>query len=218
MMVPVPGERLEGARLFAHPLSRALIEVIRERGYELAGIEEICARSGTSREEFDQEFEGKEEATLRVFEAYIADFKGRIGAAYASLPTWPDNLRAAGWETARWMRDHPEATWFGMVGVLEAGEMARVRREETFRWSASLIEAGIEVAPDPAAVTAATPLIVIGSVLELLRRQQKGAADLGIVETMPRMMYAAVRPYLGEEAARRELELPVPDDLIGGNG
>jgi hypothetical protein len=35
---------------------------------------------------------------------------------------------------------------------------------------------------------------------------------------VPRMMYAAVRPYLGEEAARAELEIPPPSDLARSSG
>jgi AcrR family transcriptional regulator len=211
-------DRLEGADLFAHPIAAAVVSVITARGYEDATVAEFLQRSGMSREEFDAQFEDKQEATLRVFEAYIDDYRTRAARAYESEPTWPDNMRAAGWESMRWMREHPEATWFGMTGVLEAGEMARVRREELFKWCASLISAGREVAEDPDSVPEAAPLIVIGAILELLRRQQEGSTEFDTVALIPSMMYAAVKPYLGEEAARRELERPPPPDLRGAGG
>lgn len=209
----VSSQRLEGSTLFAHPISGAVIRSIEERGYELATIEDFLARSGMTPSEFEQQFRDKAEATDRVFEAYIDNFKRRLTVAYASEPRWPDNLRAAGYEAARWIRDNPGGTWFGMVGTLDAGDMPRLRREETFKWCAELIDRGREVAPDPDAVPPAAPLIAVGAIAETLRRQQEGTIETGIVETVAPMMYAAVRPYLGEEAALRELEIPPPPDL-----
>jgi hypothetical protein len=34
-------------------------------------------------------------------------------------------------------------------------------------------------------------------------------------ETVPELMYGAVRPYLGEAAARRELDIPPPPRVPG---
>jgi AcrR family transcriptional regulator len=204
--------RLEGAALFAHPLATALLAVVHERGYEAATVEEILARAGISRADFDRRFAGKEDVTLRVFEAMIDDYVGRVGRAFAAAPPWPASLRAAAYETARWILAHPDGTWFGMVGVLEAGDMALVRREEVFRWAASLIDRGRELASEPEAVPRAAPLIAVGAMVDGLRRQQQRELKVR-VEVVPRLMYASVRPYLGEVAARRELTIPPPGDL-----
>ena len=56
-------------------------------------------------------------------------------------------------------------------------------------------------------------IIAIGGVAETLRRQQEGTLTADAVAIVPEMMYAAVRPYLGEEAARAELSIPPPPDL-----
>jgi AcrR family transcriptional regulator len=207
------GERLEGRRLVGHPLGCAVITVINERGYELASVEAFVELAGMSREEFDREFGGKADVTLRVMEAFIGDFKARVKAAYESEQRWPDNLRAAGYEAARWLTENPRTTHFGMVSSVDAGDMPRARREEIFRWCGSLIDGGRAAAPDPTTVPAAAPLLAIGAVAELLRRQQEGTTEVDTVAIVPEMMYAAVRPYLGEEMARRELEIPPPPDL-----
>jgi hypothetical protein len=212
----VAGERLEGAALFAHPIAAAVIAVVRERGYELASAAEFQARAGMSEEEFGRQFESKADATLRVFEACIADFKNRVGEAYHAGGFWPTSLRAAAYEVTRWLRDHPDETWFGMIAMLDAGEMALVRREEAFKWGAGLIDAGREVAPDPAAVPASASLVAVGAVVETLRRQEEGSINIIPVELVPGLMYGAVRPYLGEDAARAELEIPPPPDLAEG--
>jgi AcrR family transcriptional regulator len=205
--------RLEGQTLFDHPLSAAVMTVLVERGYAAASVEEFISGGAIDRAEFEAQFRDKDDVVLRVFEAYIADFKSRVKAAYDSAPSWPENLRAAAYAVARWIGEYPDATGFGTVGILEAGEMARVRREGLFRWSAQLIDAGRAVAPDPDAVPQGAALMAIGSVVEALSRQVQGGDGADPPQLVAPMMYAAVRPYLGEEAARRELSIPLPPDL-----
>jgi AcrR family transcriptional regulator len=196
---------LEGPALFDHPLAAAVVEVVAVRGYEEAGIEEILARAGVGRAEFDRLFAGKADAVLRVFESYIENFKYRTGRAFGAAATWPDSLRGAAYEGVAWIEDHPHAYQFGMLRILDAGEMARLRREELFAWCAGLIDAGREVAPDPAAVPLAAPMIAVGAVVEIMARHAAGEIDARPREVVPELMYGAVLPYLGEEAARAEL-------------
>jgi hypothetical protein len=205
------GER--GAALKAHPIGPALFGATREYGYGSLTVDLLADRGGMTLEEFDANFDGVTDLTVRVFSAYTDDFKERASRAFESTEAWPDNMRAAAYETARWIRANPESVWFGMVGALEAPDMVLLRRQETFMWAAWVIDAGREVAPDPAAVPQAAPLIAVGAIAETLRRQQEGKIDLDIVAAVPSMMSAAVRPYLGEEAARAELSIPPPPDL-----
>jgi AcrR family transcriptional regulator len=205
-----------GPALFARPLAAAVVEVVALRGYEEAGIEEIVALAGATRADFDRLFDGKADAVLRVLEAMIEDFKCRVGGAYAAYPTWPDGLRAAAYEVVAWIEEHPHAYEFGMLRVLEAGEMARLRREELFVWCAGLIDAGREVAPGPVPVPQAASLIAVGAVVDGLARHAGGELDADLTATVPELMYGAVRPYLGEEAARRELTRPRPRPRRGG--
>lgn len=204
---------LEGLELFRHPLAPAVMAVVHERGYPDATVADFIARAGIEPSAFVGQFRDKKDVVLRVFESYIDDFEAKVKTAYATSPNWPDNLRAAAYETTRWIRDHPDGTWFGMVGALEAGEMARVRRENVFRWCAGLIDEGRAAAPDPGAVPEGAPLMAVGAIVEILTRQVQGTIIADPVETVPKMMYGAVRPYLGEGAARRELTIPPPADL-----
>jgi AcrR family transcriptional regulator len=200
--------------LFHSRIAQALFDATREQGYEAVRVERLLERAGMSREVFDCHFSGKTDFVVKVFNAYTDEFKARASRAFGSLPTWPDNLRAAAYETARWMRENPDGVWFGMIGVLSAPGMVLVAREETFKWAVVMIDAGRPLAPDPGAVPAAAPLMAVGAIAETLRRQQEGTLEEDIVAAVPKMMAAAVRPYLGEQAALRELEIPPPLDLV----
>jgi AcrR family transcriptional regulator len=205
-------DRLKGASLHGHPLSRSVIATIRDRGYDEATVEEFVERAGMSRADFDCQFEGKEEIVTLVIEAEIEHFVTRISHAYDELEGWPANLRAAAYETARYVRDNPDMSWLAIIGVMRERETARAHRDRVFQWASGMVDAGRAAAPEPDAVPASAPLIAVGGIMDVLRRYHEGG-DVRANEALPQMMYAAVRPYLGEAAARIELEIELPADL-----
>jgi AcrR family transcriptional regulator len=202
-----------GSDLFAHPFAKATMEVLRERGFEATEVGEICRRAGVRLGDLPQVMRDKRYLVVAVSEAYADDFQDQVGAAFAAEPVWPGNLRAAAYEVVRWIERHPEAAWWGSVGVIEAGEAARARRDEVFAWAARMIDAGRDVAPDPAQVPRHAATLAIGSIVETMGRNMQGGIKGKPVDGVRWLMYAAVRPYLGEEAARAELEIPPPPDL-----
>jgi AcrR family transcriptional regulator len=211
--VTAPGGRLGGPALLAHPFGRAVIAVTNERGYRLADVAAFASRAGVTEAEFRRHLASKPAAVLRVLEATIADFRIAVGAAYEAGGTWPDSLRAAGYEAARRFLEHPDRTRFALVSSAPAGDMARARREELYLWGAALIDAGRAHAADPEAVPLRAGIVAVGAVVEELRRGQETGNGEELLDAVPRMMYAVVRPYLGEAAARRELARPLPASL-----
>lgn len=206
--------RLSAEALFEHPLAEAAVAVFGKRGFAAASVEEISERAGVGREEFDRLFADKEDAAARVFEACVEVYLHRAERAFASEPTWPDNLRAAAYETVRWYRQYPQVTAFGMITSLQAGERARLIRERVPRWAADRIDEGRALAADPAAVPAGAAMMAVGATIEMLSRELQGAPGADPIAVVPQLMYGAVRPYLGEPAARRELAIPPPPDLV----
>ena len=196
---------------FADPIAGALVALVVERGYAATDVEAVIERAGVERAEFEHRFAGKEDCVQQVYEAFIEDFLREVRRAYSAEPEWPASLRAAAYATADWMSDHPDTARFGMVDVLGArNEMIRVRREAIFQYCAGLIDAGRAVAPDPASVPQTAPIVAIGAVVQILSQRMQMGEDLGTARLVPELMYRAVLPYLGEEAARAELEMPRP--------
>jgi AcrR family transcriptional regulator len=196
---------------FSDPVADALVEIVTERGYEATSVEAVIERAGVTRTEFRGRFADKEDCVQQVFEAFIDDFLRQVRGAFEAEAGWPTSLRAAAYATTDWMDDHPDTARFGMVDVLAArNEMIRVRREEIFQYCAGLIDAGRAVAPDPAAVHEAAAVMAIGAVVQIVTRRMQVGEDLEFGRLVPELMYGAVRPYLGEEAARAELGAPRP--------
>jgi AcrR family transcriptional regulator len=196
---------------FADPVARALVEIVGERGYEATSVEAVVRHAGIGMREFRRHYTDKEDCVRQVFEAFIDDFLRQVRSAFEAEPGWPTSLRAAAYATTDWMDRHPDTARFGMVDVLGArNEMIRVRREEIFVYCAGLIDAGRAVAPDPAAVPEAAAVMAVGAVVQIVTRRMQLGVDLDFAALVPELMYGAVRPYLGEEAARAELSAPRP--------
>jgi len=186
-----------------------MLDLVLAEGYDRTRVGAVIEEAGVTREEFERNFVSREECAIATFERSFDRYRAAVRAAYESEAEWTDALRAAAYASARWFVDHPREVRFGAVVLLFAGEMAQARREAAFGEFVDMIDAGRELARDPDAVPPYTAEGVIGSYVGIMtKRLGRGGVDpRGMV---PELMYIAVRPYLGEEAARRELTVPPP--------
>ena len=86
---------------------------------------------------------------------------------------------------------------------------------ETFNRLVNLLDEGSSEAGGPDSPSLATAIGVGGVVFARIQEAvAKGELGLG-EEEIPELMYAAVFPYLGAEAAEEELRIPPPPGLTG---
>lgn len=189
----------------------ATLDLVTSKGYDAVDVEQIAERAGIERGEFDSLFPSKEACAIAVFEDFMDVFNRQVVGAYESEPQWPDSLRAAAYAVALWMTEHPREVRFGATGLLWAGEAAQAKREIAFQKFVAMVDAGRSLAPDPELVPAFTAEGVIGSIAEMITKRAQGPDDLRPYDFVPQLMAVAVRPYLGDEAAARELTHPPPE-------
>jgi AcrR family transcriptional regulator len=210
MRLPPP----PGLDPLADPIAVALVDEVAARGWAATSVAGVVARAGVDRAEFDRRFRDLEECGLRVLEAIAAHFERCVATAFNAGESWRPALRRAAWVAADWIDANPNQVRFGTVEVLEMrSEMARVRREEVFVYCGRMIDAGRTEAPDPEAVPASAAIVAIGSVMQLLAHRVQKGTEIDAHGTVRELIYATVRPYVGEQAARIELTLPRPDQL-----
>ena len=184
----------------------ALLELACERGYRALSVAEVCRRAGVGEARFRAHFGSLEECALALFDEIEVELKSRIDSAYGSRPVWPDSLRAASYAVADWIEENPCEARFGSVEMLWVSELAQARREAAYLQFVGLIDAGRLVASDPDSIPATTAESVIGSIAGLVTKGLQGG-ELEPRALVPELMCLAVRPYLGREAAERELEI-----------
>jgi AcrR family transcriptional regulator len=196
---------------FTDPLPAAVIDLIFERGYEAVTERLIVDRAGTTLGEFHRRFADKQEATVKTFEVCQQDFEWTVGTAYATGSDWRGGLRAAAWTVADYMEEHPRLIHACVIGLLRAkNEMLRVVRENILLYGATVIDRGRAEVPEASSVPLGAALMAEGSIAQLLTQRLQRSEPVAPHEMVPQMLYLAVRPYVGEEAAREELHAPRP--------
>jgi AcrR family transcriptional regulator len=195
-----PGDRIR----------EAMLDLVCEQGFESTSIDQVVQRAVVSQETFDGFYGSKEDCAMAVFDLFLADYKAKVEAAFAGEAQWPDSLRAAAYAVADWMVSHPREVRFGTVEMLWATEMAQARREEGFQTFVKMVDAGRERAADPGAAPEFTADGVVGSIAVMLTKELQRSGRLDPHKFVPEMMYLAVLPFMGQDAAARELTIPRP--------
>jgi len=188
----------------------AMVDLAYERGYETITIEEIAGRVGGDRAGFEAIFPSKQACAIAALEALAESNLTAVRGAFRSRPEWPASLRAAAYAHVRWILANPKKMRFGLLETRWAGEVANATRERLFGAYVTMIDAGREVAPDPESIPPYTAESVVGSITQVVAKDVSGRGDRDLLSLVPEMMYLAVRPYLGEEAAKAELTEPPP--------
>jgi AcrR family transcriptional regulator len=190
----------------------AMLDLVSEQSYDAVTPEQIAARASGSVADFEQHFPTKQACAVAVLEELAENNLRAVRGAFDQESRWPDSLRAAAYAHVRWILDNPRKMRFGLLETLWAGEMTSALRDNLFRAYIEMVDAGREVAPDPDSIPAFTAEGAVGSITQVVVRNMSKPGGVDLVAQVPEMMYLAVKPYLGEEAARRELTIPPSDN------
>jgi AcrR family transcriptional regulator len=200
----------QGLNAAERRILEAMLNLVTSKGYDVIEVEQIVREAGVTRGEFDSLFSSKEACAIAVFDQFMDVFSRQVQAAYESEPQWPDSLRAAAYAVASWMTSHPREMRFGATEMLWAGDLAQARRQEAAQNFATMVDAGRSLAAGPDQVPAFAGQRVVASIVEMITDRARTQKAMRPYEFVPELMAVAVRPYLGEEAAARELTYPPP--------
>jgi AcrR family transcriptional regulator len=202
-------------------IHEAMIDLVLEHGYEKTSVEMVCERAGVDAAEFDARFAGKDDCAAQIFDWWSEEYLRQVWAAYESHAAWRDGLRAAGYASARYFERHPREIRFGVLEMTRAGNVHQAKAERIVRSAVDMIDQGRQELEDPDSISRSTAEWVAGSFMQMALKRLSEPGELHVTELVPELMYTAVRPYLGEEAALEELKMPPPGDrgdAAGGSG
>ena len=196
-------------------LGRALIDLCYERGFARLSVEALCGRAGISAAEFRREYTDIDDAFCAVFEHEMELLLFDFDAALTGARGWRARLRAVAYAFHRWLAADPARTHLMVVEIRSAPERARLIQTRGIEQMIALLDEGRSAAPDPDHITKATAEALAGGILTQIYAAVENGS-LGVdADTVPLILYAAVLPYLGPEAAAEELEIGPP--TIGAN-
>jgi AcrR family transcriptional regulator len=191
----------------------ALLELCYERGFAAITVEALCERAGTEQADFERRFESLEDCLCQTLEALRDDFFAYLDCCLAGQDRWVDRLRTIAYGLLRYLRADQARTHFLAVELHLAGERATLIWTETILGPLlDRIDEGRVESGSSAALSRSTAEAIGGSIFSRIHVAAAGGEVFEDDELVPQLMYMAVLPYLGEEAARAELSAPAPSD------
>lgn len=186
----------------------AMLRAASELGYRGTNVQDVIERAGVSRPTFYEHFANKEDCFLAAFDTSAKRLRDKVEAAVAAGESWRDRVRLGLEAVLSFVRAEPDTARTIIVEARAASADAVMRRVELLdHFSTCLDTQARELLPETSQRSEVTASGVVGGVEALLySRLCKDEFD-GIEELLPSMMYFAVLPYEGHEAASEELAL-----------
>jgi AcrR family transcriptional regulator len=194
-------------------LREALLDLCAEVGYEQLQLNDLLERAAISGEDFQRSYAGLDALFAAVLGEIYDEFFARAQVAVEGVVGWRDRMRTTAYVLLRFLRADERVARLAAVEVQHAGEDSQRLFQQTFSRLVELIDEGSGEAGGPESPSLATAIGVGGVVFARVQEAvSKGELGLG-EEEIPELMYGAVFPYLGAEAAEEELHAPPPPDL-----
>jgi hypothetical protein len=195
----------------AEPLRQAALELIAERrDYEAVGLAELLARGGVEASWFEERFADHDDCLLWAATRELRAFTERMWEIYDARRGWREGLRAVAYEMADAMDSDPRFAVVTTVTMTYGGEHGTLERDAAMHTMIDMVDLGRQEMADPGEVGRAPAEATVGAIFFAMRAAASGEDRLAPEQAVPQFMYMAVRPYLGDEAAREELSLPRP--------
>ena len=182
-------------------LLEATIRVVAAKGYTATKLADLTTEAGISRSTFYELFADKEACFLAAYEEASDGLIRAASAAFEAESSWPAAMRAALAALLGALAADPALASLGLNAVSAAGPAAQQRYQAAVKRLTPLFEEGRDFAPGGRALPPNTSRMAVGAALGLISE----AVAAGDVAQLPQMLddvlAAALRPYLGDEAA-----------------
>jgi AcrR family transcriptional regulator len=181
-----------------------MLDAVGAEGYEATSVRSVLGRTGLYRQAFYDDFEDKADCYLQALDAGIARVEALIGTATRAERGWPAQVRAGLLALLDFLEAEPNVGRALIVEVHPAGGPAREKRAAAMRKAAHCLDrARLEVGSREAPAIASEA--VVAGIVAVLHSRLASRRDTGFKQLLPELMYVAVLPYFGPEAAGGEL-------------
>jgi AcrR family transcriptional regulator len=183
----------------------ALIEAVASRGYGLTSVSHVIERAGVDQEVFDRHFASLEDCFSSAWDTVDAELRERMTAAFNGSGEWQDGLRGAlGAGLDYLAADERRAKVYVAEAVYVSEELRDRQRDALVRLS-EMVDRGRDGAPGSTRKLAGIAEAVAGAIWHRVQQLVQAGRSGELRQEVPRLMYVAVLPYRGAEAAEAEL-------------
>jgi AcrR family transcriptional regulator len=184
-----------------------MIDLCYERGFAALTVEDLCGRAGADRADFDRRYADLEDCFCQVYEQLAAEFLARMEAAYEGEQGWRNRIRALAYACLHHLEEDPARAHFTVLESASAGEGARLIRDRVLAELSSYLDRGRQEPDAPDYLSRNTADSLNGAVFRQMLAAIANDQNERFAEVLPELMYAAILPYVGPEAAAEELQI-----------
>lgn len=182
----------------------AMVELAGTQGFHDTSVTDVISRAGVTRKAFYKRFEDKESCFIAAYERELARLITLTLEAFETQDEWADRVRAALSALLHALAREPTVARLCFIEVMAAGPRAIGSRNEAMRGFTIIFDTGrLE---DDRDRPPALALNMVGGLSEIVHREIAGDKTQDLPAVLPDLMYTAVLPILGPEAAERELQ------------
>ncbi len=182
---------------------QGMLEAVGSHGYEQTTVQNAIDAAGLYRQAFYDSFEDKEDCYLQALDSGAAWIELAMREAAAGKTTWRGRLRGSLSGLLNFIDENPEIARALLVEVHAAGPRAVEKRTEALERAARLMDMAREESGDTAPAISAEA--VVAGILAVLHTRLSSDQTTGFGRLLPELMYLAVLPYFGAEAAAAEM-------------
>jgi AcrR family transcriptional regulator len=177
----------------------ALAESVRARGYTGMTVEDVIARAGVSRRTFYDQFANKQEAFLAAYDEVSDRLLANIDVALRSARGFAESVERCLEAFLYYLAVEPAFAHMCIVEVMAAGPAAIERRNRVIGAFRELFERAAGILPErPPPLTSEA---VVGAIHHVVYARIADDRAHELPELLPDLLYAALLPYVGPEAA-----------------
>lgn len=182
-----------------------MLEAVGIRGYEQTTVQNAITQAGLYRQAFYDNFEDKEDCFLHAIDAGSAWIELAMREAAAPETTWRGQLRGALAGLLTFLDEQPEIGRALLVEVHAAGPRAVEKRTEVMERAAEKVDLARE--ESDAAAPAISAEAIVAGILAVLHTRLAARKAGNFSPLLPELMYLAVLPYFGADAASDEMRV-----------
>lgn len=184
-----------------------MLEAVGTKGYEGTTVQDAIANAGLYRQAFYDNFEGKEDCYLQALDAGSAWVELAMREAATGEIDWRGSLRGALRGLLLFIDEQPEIGRALLAEVHAAGPRAVEKRTEAMERAVAMIDLAREESVGMAPAISAEA--VAAGILAVLHSRLAAGQETGFGRLLPELMYLAVLPYFGADAAAAEMRSDV---------
>jgi len=182
---------------------QGMLEAVGTKGYEQTTVQDALSYAGLYRQAFYDMFRDKEDCYLQALEAGSAWIELAMREQASGQTTWRGHLRGALTGLLLFLDQQPAVGRALLVEVHAAGPGAMGKRTEAMERASKMMDLAREESGGGAPAISAEA--VVAGILAVLHTRLAAERKGDFIHLLPELMYLAVLPYFGADAAAAEM-------------